>query len=178
MDKSNSKQLSRTSSLIKNLTLSAVLIALTTTFILFVRIPAGVGIIHVGDSIIYLAACILPTPFALIAAALGGAFANTFGGYFIYIIPTFIIKALVTLPYNSKSDRILTKRNMLMVIPAGAITIIGYFFATWILFDLSAAIPLIYGDLIQASGSAILFIIIAAALDKMGFKQRFMGRNI
>jgi len=158
----------------KHLLTSAVFAAMITTMILFVRIPTGPGIIHVGDSLIYLAACLLPTPYALIAAAIGGATANALGGHFIFIIPTFIIKALISLPFSSKSDRILTKRNVLMVVPAGMITIIGYFIAVWILFGRQTAIVYIYGDVIQAVGSAVLFIVLAVALDKLKFKQRFM----
>jgi uncharacterized repeat protein (TIGR04002 family) len=161
---------------LKFMIVSALFAAMTTTFILFVRIPAGPGIIHVGDSLIYLAACILPAPYALIAAALGGAMANALGGHFIFIIPTFIIKALISLPFSSKSEKILTKRNALMVFPAGLITIAGYFLAVWILFDYPIAIAAIYGDLIQASGSAVLFIAIAAALDKIKFKQALMQK--
>jgi uncharacterized repeat protein (TIGR04002 family) len=154
--------------------ISAVFTAMVTTMILFVRVPAGVGIIHVGDSIIYLAACILPAPYALVAAALGGAMANALGGHMIFIIPTFIIKALISLPFSSKSRRILTKRNVFMTLPAGMITVIGYFWAVLFLFDEKTAIAAIYGDVIQAVGSAVLFIILAAALDKLKFKKRFM----
>jgi len=158
---------------IKHLITSAIFAAMTAAMILFIKIPAGVGIIHVGDGIIYLAACILPTPYALIAAAIGGAAANALGGHFVFIIPTFIIKALISLPFSCKSDRLLTKRNMLMVIPAGIITIVGYFLAVWVLFDYATAIAAIYGDFVQAIASAVLFIVIAAALDKIRFKQRW-----
>jgi uncharacterized repeat protein (TIGR04002 family) len=163
---------------LKLLITSALFAAITTTFILIVRIPAGVGIIHVGDSIIYLAACILPTPYALIAAALGGAFANALGGHFVFIIPTLIIKALLTLPFSCKSDTILTKRNITMVVPAGIITVAGYFSAVWILFDRATAITAVYGDVIQAIGSAVLFVVFAAALDKAKFKQKFTGESL
>jgi uncharacterized repeat protein (TIGR04002 family) len=158
---------------IKLMITAALFAAITATFILFVRVPAGVGIIHVGDSVIYLAACILPAPYALIAAAFGGAAANALGGHVIFVIPTFIIKALITLPFSSKSDRIITVRNVLMVIPAGAITVIGYFIAVWLLFDRGTALAAVYGDLVQAAGSAVLFIVLAIALDKINFKGRY-----
>lgn len=152
--------------------ITALFMAMTATFILFVRIPAGVGIIHVGDSLIYLAACILPAPYALIAAAFGGAMANALGGHIIFIVPTFIIKALITLPYSAKSEKILTKINAFMTLPSGLITIGGYFAAVWILFDKATATAAIYGDVIQAAGSAVLFFAVAAALDKVKFKQK------
>jgi uncharacterized repeat protein (TIGR04002 family) len=159
---------------IKLTLITALFMAMTAIFILFVRIPYGVGIIHVGDSIIYLSACILPFPYALIAAGIGGAMANVLGGHLMFAPFTLIIKALITLPYSAKSEKILTKRNALMVLPAGLITIAGYFVAVWVLFDIPIAIGAIYGDVIQAAGSAVLFIVIAAALDKVRFKQRFI----
>jgi uncharacterized repeat protein (TIGR04002 family) len=148
--------------------------AMTTVFILFVRVPAGVGIIHVGDSIIYLAACILPAPYALVSAALGGAMANALGGYLMFAPFTLLIKALITLPYSSKSPKILTARNALMTLPAGCITIAGYFAAVWVLFERETAFAAVYGDVIQAAGSAVLFMVFAAALDKIKFKQKIM----
>jgi uncharacterized repeat protein (TIGR04002 family) len=154
--------------------ITALFTAMTTVFILFVRIPYGVGIIHVGDSVIYLAACILPAPYALFAAAFGGAMANTLGGHIMFAPFTLIIKALLTLPYSSKSEKILTVRNALMVFPAGLITVGGYFAAVWVLFGREAAIAAIYGDVIQAAGSAVLFIAVAAALDRVKFKQRII----
>jgi uncharacterized repeat protein (TIGR04002 family) len=161
---------------IKLLIISALFTAITAIFILFVRIPVVVsgGIIHVGDSIIYLAACILPFPYALIAAGIGGAMANVLGGHLMFAPFTMIIKALITLPYSAKSEKILTKRNALMVLPAGCITVAGYFVAVWVLFDIPIAVAAIYGDVIQAAGSAVLFIVIAAALDKVKLKQRFI----
>lgn len=65
--------------------LFAALICLTTAFIL--HIPVGNGYIHLGDSFIYLAACVLPMPYGIIAAALGGSMADLLSGYAIYALP-------------------------------------------------------------------------------------------
>ncbi|MCL2018601.1 MAG: TIGR04002 family protein [Oscillospiraceae bacterium] len=156
---------------IKLLTLSAMFTALTIVLTTFGKIPIGNGYIHTGDSVIYLASCILPFPYAVFTAAVGGALSDALGGYFIYILPTLIIKALITLPYSSKSETILTKRNAMMIIPAGAVTIIGYFITGLLLFGWSGAVIGLLGDTIQAVGSAVVFLIFAAALDKAKFKQ-------
>ncbi|MCL2633030.1 MAG: TIGR04002 family protein [Oscillospiraceae bacterium] len=161
---------------IKLTIVTALFTALVTVFTFFVKIPIANGYIHVGDSIVYLAACILPFPYALIAAGIGGAFADTFGGYVIYIIPTLIIKALITLPYNSKSEKILTKRNALMVIPAGLITVVGYFITAFLFFGWAGAVVGLIGDVIQAAGSAVLFIVFATALDRVKFKRDLFNK--
>ena len=74
----------------------AALIAVTTAFI---KIPAPLGYAHAGDSMVYLAACVLPAPFNFIAAAIGGATADLLAGYAVWAIPSAIIKALNVLPF-------------------------------------------------------------------------------
>ncbi|MCL2036593.1 MAG: TIGR04002 family protein [Oscillospiraceae bacterium] len=157
---------------IKLLTLSAVFAAMTFALTTFPKIPTGSGYIHMGDSVIYLAACVLPFPYAIFVGAIGGALADVFGGYVIWIVPTLIVKALITLPYNSKSDTILTKRNAFMVLPAGLITVIGYAIAEMLLFGWAGIISGLLMGVIQPIGSAILFLLFAAMLDKIGFKRR------
>ena len=160
---------------IKPLIISALFTAMTIVLTSFAKIPVGNGYIHIGDSMIYLAACILHFPYAIFTAAIGGALSDTLAGYAIYIIPTFIIKALITLPYTPKNDTILTRRNALMTIPAGAITVIGYFIAGLILYGWPGAVAELLGNIIQAVGSAVIFLLLAAALDKIKFKQTITG---
>lgn len=45
-------------------------IAVTTAYLLHIPIPTG-GYIHLGDALIYLAACLLPAPYAVGAAMVG-----------------------------------------------------------------------------------------------------------
>lgn len=158
----------------------------------FVKLPAGRGYIHIGDTMIYLAACFLPTPFAMLSAGIGGALADIFGGYIQYILPTFIIKMLIALLFSYNEDsKILTKRNTIMIFPAAVITIVGYYFtsvvllaaekmtapggfaggllhpATWI-----GSLTTIPDNIIQSVASGLVFLFAAAALDKSGFKRR------
>ena len=159
---------------LKPLILSALFTTMTVVLTSFIKIPIGNGYIHMGDSVIYLASCILPFPYAVFTAAIGGALSDTLTGYFIYIIPTIIIKTLITLPYTPKKDTILTIRNAIMTISAGMITVIGYFIAGLILYGWPGAVIEIFGNVIQATGSAVLFIMFAAALDKIRFKQNML----
>jgi len=159
---------------IKLLTLTALFAAMTFVLTSFGKIPVGNGYIHIGDSIIYLAACILPFPYAIFAAGIGGALSDALGGYAMYIVPTLIIKALITCPYSPKSVQILTKRNAIMIIPAGFITVVGYFLTGLWFYGWSGAVIGVIGDTVQAVGSAILFLVFAAALDKMKFKQNLL----
>ena len=167
--------------------LACVFTAAVTVLTFFVKIPSHNGYIHLGDAIIYLAACILPLPLAMICGALGGMLADTFGGYIIYIVPTLIIKALLPLAFSAKKDKLLCKRNLFALIPASLITIIGYYIAEVFLISLSSgqffsyiltsapwvvAVYALPGNIIQAIGSAVAFIFLATALDKIKIKDR------
>ena len=55
--------------------LFAAMIAIMTAYICHIPVGANNGYIHFGDSLIYLAAALLPTPYALAAAAIGGGLA-------------------------------------------------------------------------------------------------------
>lgn len=173
------------------LVLAAMFAAMTCVLTFFVKIPTAGGYIHLGDSVIYLAASILPAPYAMLAAGIGGGLADLFGGYFHYILPTFIIKALIASPYSSKKENILTLRNAIMVIPAGVITVFGYYVTKVILLCVDKATaaegflgaffdPAVWGsalykipeNTVQAVGSALIYLVIAFALDRIKFKSK------
>lgn len=152
------------------------IILLATSVIKF-STGLGEGYIHFGDSFIYLAACVLPLPYCLIAGALGGALADVLGGYAVWSIPTAIIKMLIALPFmlvcrNNKSSKMLNLKTALMTVASGIITIFGYFVAESILYSTESATLSLIGNTIQAVASGIIFIIMATALDKINFKRR------
>lgn len=157
---------------LRTLVAASLFAAMISLLTLFVKIPTGRGYIHLGDGIIYLAACILPAPYAIIAASAGGALADAFGGYAAYIIPTLIIKALITLPYSSKKDTILNKRNIRASVISGLITIAGYALTELVLYGWPGILVSLSGSAVQSAGSAVLFFALAFALDKINFKQR------
>lgn len=150
--------------------LFAALICITTAYIFHIPFGANGGYVHVGDSLIYLAAAILPTPYALAAGALGGAFADLLTAP-IWAPATFLIKMLIAIPFTCKKNKIVNLHNVIGVLIAALLSIIGYYIAEVILFgSWVAVIPAIIGSLIQALGSAVLFITFGHALDKMRFK--------
>ena len=75
----------KTNKNIFNLVLASLFAALIFVLTKFLSVPTAIGYIHPGDAAIYLAAAILPTPYAMAAAGLGGALADLVGGYFHYI---------------------------------------------------------------------------------------------
>lgn len=167
---------------LKNLTFTALLAAMITIFTAYIcHIPVGSngGYIHFGDSLIYIAACLLPWPYAMAAAAIGGGLADILTAP-IWAPATIIIKALISIPFTNKSSKIVTARNVISTIIAFVISATGYAIAeavitqTNILVVLPVSVP---GSVIQSGGSAIIFIILGLILDKMGFKKRFFNQE-
>lgn len=156
--------------------LFAATICLMTAYIF--HIPTGIngGYIHLGDAFIYLAACILPTPYAMAAGAIGGGMADLLTAP-AWMPATLIIKMLITVPFTAKKEQIITVRNILSLILGILLTILGYYIAEGIMFgtwSLAVFLPSAIGNLIQGSGSAVVFLFFAMALDKMNFKKRFV----
>ena len=167
---------------LKNLTFTALLAAMITIFTAYIcHIPVGSngGYIHFGDSLIYIAACLLPWPYAMAAAAIGGGLADILTAP-IWAPATIIIQALISIPFTNKSSKIVTARNVISTIIAFVISATGYAIAeavitqTNILVVLPVSVP---GSVIQSGGSAIIFIILGLVLDKMGFKKRFFNQE-
>lgn len=146
-------------------------IAATTAYVLHIPLPTG-GYIHVGDALIYLAACLLPTPWAIAAGAIGGALADLLTAP-MWAPATMVIKALICLPFTAKRETLLGTRNGLAIIAAGLLspTLYGFvnvFFAqSW-----TAFLPQFFGTLIQGVGSGIVFLVLAIACDRAGLKRR------
>lgn len=159
---------------VKKLTITALLAAMITlmTGWLF-HIPVGGhgGYIHLGDMLIYLAACILPLPYACAAGVIGGGLADLMTAP-VWAPATMIIKALLCIPFTSKGARIITGRNVAALVFAGCITVLGYFVAEGIMYGFTAAFLVsATGNIIQAAGSGVAFFILGSALDKMNFKR-------
>ena len=159
---------------LKYLTISAFFAAMIIISILIFRIPVGVGIVHVGDAMIYLAACFLPKRYALVAVAIGGVTANLLGGFAIWAPATAVIKPLIAMWFVSKGD-ILTKWHICALVIAGVVNA-GLYYVYESLFIANnwyAALPGVTSNLlIQSGGSAAIFVILATSFDRIKLKNR------
>jgi uncharacterized repeat protein (TIGR04002 family) len=159
---------------IRLMTLAGALTALTVIFTAYIfHIPVGIngGYVHFGDSVIYLAAVLLPAPYAMIVGALGGGIADLLTAP-MWAVATVIIKMLIVLPFSSKSETLLTKRNLLAPVISFFISATGYYIAEKILFGTEVAlISAFSGSLVQSGGSALFFYIVATAFQSAGIKR-------
>ena len=154
--------------------LFAAMICVMTAYIC--HIPTGInnGYVHLGDSLIYLAATLLPTPYAMAAGAIGGVLADLFTAP-AWAPATLVIKMLIVLSFTSKNDKIITLQNILAIFIGTLLTIFGYFIAETIMFGTWAVfIPSAIGNLIQGVGSGVVFLLFGTALDKVNFKKKLL----
>ena len=150
----------------------AALITIMTAYVFHIPVPATGGYIHLGDSLIYLAATILPTPYAFAAGAIGGGMADLLTAP-MWTLPTVFIKMLITIPFSNKGTKIITGRNVIAPIFAYLISGTGYFLANNLLFHSGIAFLTSFGgSAIQSLGSGIVFVVFGTTLDKIGFKKR------
>ena len=151
----------------------AALITIMTAYICHIPVGMNGGYLHFGDSLIYLAAVLLPRPYALAAAAIGGGMADLLTAP-MWAPATIIIKMLIVLPFSNKSSKIVTWRNIFASVLAYFISGLSYFLAEYILFgNWSVLLVSMSQSLIQSGGSAIFFIVLGCALDKVQVKDHY-----
>ncbi len=176
------KSTEKKDSSIKLLVMTAMFAALITAATAFVKLPTPFGYTHAGDSVVYLAAVLLPSPLSFAAAGIGGAAADLLSGYAVWAIPTAIIKMLNVLPFvlirivlkkKNKDTRAVSAGIVSMLVPSGLITVVGYFAANLLLYDAAAAAAEIPYNMIQATVAAALFIALGTATDAARLKQRW-----
>ena len=166
---------------VKKITFTALFAALIAVMTAFIKMPTGIneGYLHFGDSMIYLAGCLLG-PWAALAAAIGGALADILAGAAVWAPATAIIKALNAVPFivashfyfiNKGKQKIVNWYTVPMVIVSGLITIFGYLLAEGLMYSFPSAWTSVPFSIIQAVGSAIVFIILGCALDAVKIQK-------
>lgn len=151
--------------------LFAAAITVVTAYMLHIPIPTG-GYVHLGDTLIYLAACLLPAPYAVAAAAIGAGLADLLTAP-MWALPTLVIKAVIVLFFSSRTERILCRRSCAAVILAGLFSPAAYALAGCAMAGTMAAfVPQFVGTLAQGIGSGALFLAVAPALDGVKLKER------
>lgn len=158
--------------------LFAALITLMTAYICHIPVPVAGGYIHFGDSLIFMAATILPKPYAMLAGAIGGGMADLLTAP-LWTIPTILVKMAITIPFTSKSKKSLCPRNIVAIVLAYLISATGYFIANKFVFGSEVSLILsISNSAIQSFGSGVCFVMFAAAFDKMKIKQTISAKML
>ena len=152
--------------------LFAGIICITIAYFLHIPVGGNGGFVHIGDTFIYLAAVLLPTPYAACAAAIGAGMADILTGAANWALATIIIKPILVLFFTNKSKKIINTRNVCAAIIAGIVGTVLYMVAEGIMYGsfVSAFVLSLIG-LIQPIGSFIVFVVIGLVFDKLKIKE-------
>lgn len=161
---------------IRLMCIAGIFTAIVFVFTAYLHIPSHTGYTHVGDGFIYLAACMLPLPYAMFVGAGGALLADCLTGYAIWAPGSIIIKSVAVLFFSRKSARIISIRNLLALIPAWAVCIGGYYlYEALITGNFVAPLSGIPGYITQSVLSSILFVVAGLAMDKLNAKNTLVG---
>lgn len=146
--------------------------AVVFVFTAYLHIPSHVGYTHVGDGFIYLAACIMPLPYAIFIGACGGFLADVLSGFAVWAPATVIIKATTVLFFSCKTRKITATRNLIALVPAALVCTGGYYlYDALIIGSFTSALAGIPGYVTQSVMSSVLFVLCGAMLDKTNIKN-------
>ena len=121
---------------------------------------------------IFLAATILPRPYALAAAAIGGGLADLLTAPMWFPV-TVVVKMLLVPAFTNKSNKIITLRNVAAVVIGYFVSLTGYFIGEYLIFgSWSVLLVSMFSNFIQIGGSAAGFLILGMVFDKAKLKSR------
>lgn len=156
----------------KTITLSAMLAALVFIATFFLKIPLPQGYAHLGNCFVLISGWVLGPVYGALAAGIGSVMADVCGGFAIYIIPTFIIKALSAifayLSMKFLSDKINNKyvRRTLSAVAGGWICPAGYFIFEIFVYSFPNALLDVWALIAEECVGIVCALLLAAALDK------------
>ena len=157
---------------IKLMCFSGIFTAIVFVFTAYLHIPSHTGYTHVGDAFIYIAACLLPLPYAMFVGAGGALLADCLTGFAIWAPGSIIIKTAAVLFFSHKSKNIICVRNNLALIPAWALCIGGYYLYEALLTgNFIAPVAGIPGYITQSALSTVLFVVLGITMDKLNVKK-------
>ncbi|MDR0880758.1 MAG: ECF transporter S component [Clostridioides sp.] len=115
-------------------------IAFVCTSIINIPFFSGEGVLHLGDSAVFIAAIMLGKKKGALAGAIGMTLFDVLSPYVVWAPFTFVIKGLMgytagVIAYRNGYEGKNLWNNVLAFIVAGVVMMIGYFFAGWMIYD-------------------------------------------
>lgn len=147
--------------LTKTAMMAAIIFVCTYTF----KVPIAItgGYTHLGDCAIFIGVMLLGRKHGTVAAALGAAMSDLLGGFWLWVVPTFLIKGIMAFIMGTIVEKVLPdkKGNWLIGVIAGGIwQIIGYTLTKIVLLSPQAA----FATVPTVSAQTVAGIIIASVV--------------
>lgn len=163
---------------IKKPLISLIFAVLIFSISLLTKISIPTGYVALGDAFVLLAACFLPTGYAMLAALLGcGGAAWIIGGpdLILYVV---LIRMLAACWFVDSGDKILDGRNITGVIASAVIFIGGSYVADMALLgDLASPVANTPIHAVAMAANIILFFVLAFICDLLKLRPRLMAEN-
>ena len=148
----------------KELTKTAVMAALVFVAIYVLKIPGPNGYSHLGDCMILISVLLLGGKKGAWAGGIGAALADLLGGYMQWVLPTFLIKAVMALIMGYVIDKWHHSLNWLAgAVLGGIFQIIGY---------TATAMVMTPGLLVQTAFGLVLTSIFVGVLGTTGILKK------
>ncbi|MEG0766138.1 MAG: ECF transporter S component [Clostridia bacterium] len=160
----------------RKLALGGVLAALVmlATFFFKVPVPITNGYVHLGDGMIFLSA-LLMGPYAALIAGVGSALADLLGGYMIYVLPTFLIKACMGAIVGRMAQNKAYLRNGLSFVVAEAFMVLGYFVFEGFVYGWAGAVGAVLPNCVQGISGIVLGLVFSSVLPRLQGRFRIDG---
>ncbi|MCL1965444.1 MAG: ECF transporter S component [Firmicutes bacterium] len=141
---------------IRRLTLGGVLAALILLLTYAVKFPLStVGYVHAGDGAIFFAAALLG-PYTALAAGVGSALADLLGGWFIFVVPTFVIKALMGGIAGMLAKKNHALRNAFVFSLGACVMVLGYYIFEGFYYGWAEALVEVGPNLLQGAAGVVI----------------------
>lgn len=149
------------------------------TYFIKLPIPGAQGYVHIGDGFVFLAAVLLPTPYAVGAAAIGAGLADLIGGYPLWLPATIGVRAVAVLLFDGHSRDPLCPRNLAALAGAAAVNILGYWaYESAVVYgNAVSAVASMPPDLAQSAVGAVIFIMAARPLVRVLRRDIYIRRK-
>lgn len=164
---------------------AAMSIAMVTLLTYVIKVPSYKGgYVNFGDTFIFAAAVLFGKETGFLAGSFGSALSDIIGGYTAYVPGTFIIKGIEgflcgLIVKKNENGKINSLSLVISVVVSAAWMVLGYFLYEYkiigILFmnsehGIAAALPNLPGNIIQGTVSAIVSILLIAAIKRTNVK--------
>lgn len=154
------------------LSLIGMVTALVTLATYYLKVPGPTGFYHMGDGIIYSSALALGPLIAVPSAAIGSALADILGGYAMWAPWTLVIKGATawlvgTLGTKPKETVYSPVKKVPAMVAGAAVTVAGYFLATYVMWDFQAAVVELIGNVLQTGSGVLAAVFLTPIFEKI-----------
>ena len=158
---------SRKNEKIMLLVLAGLFAAIITVSTMMIRIPTPTkGYINLGDCFVNIAGWLLGPLYGGAAAGIGSSLSDLFAGYTVYVIPTFIIKALMAVTafavFKALSKKLPTLvGRIISAIAAELVMVAGYaVYESFLYGSAATALTGVAGNILQGIGGVLFGVLL------------------